>query len=204
MLRMSILVCVLVLLVIAFRQILQHRVQPTGELPLVAANAESVTVTRVVVKAAVIPAGHASNTALAADATLDWANRVDAARAIEEGDAEKSVRLLAMYPTLPPEGQDEIAPELAVLTPDSSYHALAGMLTDFRTPEPVLDVLFTDLLNRPPEIQLPTLLDLARSPQHPKATDALDILGLQLGEDLGSDWDAWAKKISERLTSRPE
>jgi hypothetical protein len=204
MLRMLILVCVLVLLGITLRQILQHRAPQSGELPQFATNAAPVTVTRIEANAAVVPAGQTTSTALEAEATLDWADRVEAARAIEEGDAEKSARLLAMYPTLPPEGQDEIAPELAMLTPDSSYHALAGILTDLRTPEPVLDVLFTDLLDRPQEIQLPTLLDLAKSPQHPKVADALDILGLQLGEDLGTDWDAWAKKISERLASRPE
>jgi hypothetical protein len=201
------------LLVITLALTLQHRSrQTTAEPATASANTESVaqnTNARPGAMSASAPPKQATeqptnNTIAERQESSDWADRVEAARAIEESDAEKSVRLLALFHTLPPEGQDEIAPELAALTPDSNYNALAGILTNPRTPEPVLDVLFTDILDRPDEIQLRTLLELAKAPQHPKATDALDILGIELGEDFGTDWDAWAKKISEQLASRPE
>jgi hypothetical protein len=201
------------LLVIPLALILQHRSrQSTAEPATASANAEPVTRKTNSRPGAVLASASTrqatepvtNNTITERSESSDWAGRVEAARALEESDAEKSVRLLALFHTLPPEGQDEIAPELAALTPDSNYNALAGILTNPRTPEPVLDVLFTDLLDRPDEIQLRTLLELAKAPQHPKATDALDILGIELGEDFGTDWDAWAKKISEQLASRPE
>jgi len=139
-----------------------------------------------------------------ANASDDWMERIEGARAVEESDADKSVRLLALFPTLPPEGQDEIAAELAALTPDANFSALTGILTDIRTPESVLDVLLTDLLDRPESVQLPLLLDVAKTPDHPRSAEAIDMLASALGENLGTDWAAWSKKISEQLASRPE
>ena len=71
-------------------------------------------------------------------------------------------------------------------------------------PEAVLDVLLTDLLDRPAATQLNTLLAVAQNAGHPKAEDARDMLVALMEQDHGKDWATWAKKISEWLASHPE
>lgn len=205
---MLLLIAVAVVLLVVFRLRVQDRAQPASATTLVTTNIEPGAprpAARTAATTNPVPTGQVTNAAaLDAPIPLDWTERVEAVRAIEESDAEKSVRLLALFPTLPPDGQDEIAPELAALTPDSNYSALTGILTDIHTPEPVLDVLLTELLDRPERVQLPLLLDVAKTPDHPRANDAIEMLASALGENLGTDWAAWTKKISERLAGRPE
>ncbi len=65
--------------------------------------------------------------------------------------------------------------------------------------------MFTeDVLNRPNSVKLPLLLDLARDPQHPKASEAKDILELFLEEDYGNDWTKWQAKLDQWLKDNPD
>lgn len=135
---------------------------------------------------------------------IDWMTQIETVRDAEESDREKAAHLLALFPSLPAEGRSEIIPELAALTRDAAYANLGNVLTNALAEEDVLAVLFTDLLDRPESIQLPLLLQLAKNPNHPKAEDAREMLAVLLGEDAGADWNAWAKKISERLVNPSE
>jgi hypothetical protein len=87
---------------------------------------------------------------------------------------------------------------------DRDYAPLGNILTNTATGETIAEILLTDLLDRPDAVKLPLLLDLARNGDHLKAEDARDLLEVLLRVNLGSDWDAWAKKISEWLASHPE
>ena len=73
------------------------------------------------------------------------------------------------------------------LLADAEYAPLGKFLKDSKLPEPVLDVLIVDVLNRPNGLKLPLLLEVAREPQHPKAAEAKDLLELYLEEDYGTD-----------------
>jgi hypothetical protein len=138
------------------------------------------------------------------NAPTEWELKLEAVMTTESSDAERSERLLELYPQLPPEGQTDVIPHLTALTPDNAYTNLLTILTNHTTPELVADVLLTDLLDRPATTRLNTLLLITRDGDHPKAADARATLTAFLGEDYGDDWNLWSKKISEWLVSHPE
>jgi hypothetical protein len=88
--------------------------------------------------------------------------------------------------------------------PDDRYSSLAPMLTNALTNEQVLEVLLTDLLNRPDNVKLPTLLELARTPDHPKASEARDILEVFVDENYGTDWAKWEAALQKYLAENRE
>jgi len=61
-----------------------------------------------------------------------------------------------------------------------------------------------DALNRPNSLKLPSLLDVARDPQNPKAGEAKEVLQLFLDEDYGSDWTTWQAKMDAWLKDNPD
>ncbi|MEY4388096.1 MAG: hypothetical protein RLY20_3379 [Verrucomicrobiota bacterium] len=122
----------------------------------------------------------------------------------QDSDAAISSKLIAIFPELPADQQEDLISQLAAQVSDKDYASLGNMLTNKATTVDVAEVLMTDLIDRPDSIRLPLLLDVARSPDHPKAEDAHDLLEVLLDVNYHNDWDAWAKKISEWLASHPE
>ncbi len=131
----------------------------------------------------------------------DWEERIDNLLTTDGAEDKKALQMLAMLPNLPEDGQVEAAQHISNLLPDEEYSALSPVLTNAQTAEAVLDVLMTDVLNRPNGVKLNTLLDVARIPNHPKAEEAFDVLEVFL-EDV--DWDAvkasgnWSSVILEK------
>jgi len=123
----------------------------------------------------------------------DWEEKIDGVLTAQEDDGQKAKRLLAMFPNLPEDGQVEAAQHISNLLPDEQFASLAQNLTNAAMPEAVLDVLMTDVLNRPNQLKLDALVDVARIPNHPKAEEALDVLKVFLDGNDGDDdldWDA--------------
>ena len=108
-------------------------------------------------------------------------------------------QLYALFPTLPPEGKEEVVQHLSNLVEDEDYPPLSRLLADPKLPEDVLDVLMADLLNRPNTIKLPMFLELAFVPDHPKAEEAKDLLELYLDEDYGTDKVKWEEAMQKWL-----
>ncbi|MGN6552490.1 MAG: hypothetical protein ACTHLW_01995, partial [Verrucomicrobiota bacterium] len=73
-----------------------------------------------------------------------------------------------------------------------------------KLPEDVLDVLLSDLLNRPNATKLPMLVDVALNPAHPKAEEARDLLELYLDEDYSKQPDLLRQKLIEYLKNNPD
>jgi hypothetical protein len=144
--------------------------------------------------AAVAPAG----------AIKDWEQRIDTLLTAPGDEAAKSKELLAMLPNLPEDGQVEAAQHLSNLLADEDFKLLTPTLTNATVSEEVLDVLMTDVLNRPNELKLPALLDVARIPNHPKAEDARDILEVYVDENYGEDWTAWRAAVDKWLKENPD
>jgi uncharacterized protein (DUF4415 family) len=48
------------------------------------------------------------------------------------------------------------------------------------------------------------LLEVARDPGNPKASDAKDLLQLYLDDDYGSDWPTWQTKMEAWLKDNPD
>ena len=119
-------------------------------------------------------------------------------------EADKAKRMIELFPTLPPNGQEEVARHLTNLLPDQDYGLLRTYLTNASLPENVLDVLLGDVLNRPNRVKLPALLEVSRDTQHPKAAEAKDFLQLFLEQDYGSDWDKWQAGVEQWLKAHPD
>ncbi len=134
----------------------------------------------------------------------DWEDRLDDILGNDDEDKVKTAKLLELLPRMPEEGQEETARHLANLVEDADYAPLGKILTNATFPESVLDVLLQDALNRPNELKMPLLLDVAKEPGHPKAEEAKDLLELFLDEDYGTDWAKWQSEMQKWLRDNPE
>jgi hypothetical protein len=156
------------------------------------------------------PAGQLTTTAAVpppptpAAPIADWEEKIDGILTAQDEDGQKATRLLAMFPNLPEDGQVEAAQHISNLLPDEQYSSLAQALTNAAMPEAVLDVLMTDVLNRPNQLKLETLLDVARTPTHPKAEEARDVLEVFVDENYGEDWAAWKNAVEKWLKENPD
>lgn len=156
-----------------------------------------------------LPASAPPQLAVPADAAIpqltNWEQRIDAVLGSDQIDeAKKADALLAMLPTLPEDGQLEAVQHISNLLPDERYSALAPMLTNALSSEPILEALLTDLLNRPDSLKLSTLLQVVRIPDHPKASEARDILEVYVDENFGTDWAKWEAAVQKYLQENPE
>jgi hypothetical protein len=138
--------------------------------------------------------------------STNWEDRLDEILGSEDDDTNKVQQLFAMFPTLPAEGQDEIARHLSNLVEDENYSQLGQLAIDPKLPSEVLDTLLADLLNRPNATKLPAFLDIAFTPDHPKAEEAKELLELYLEpeEGMAQDKATWQKKLNEWLKENPD
>jgi hypothetical protein len=136
----------------------------------------------------------------------NWEDRLnDILGATDQDEAAKAKQLLEMFPRLPEDGQVEVAQHLANLTEDKDFARLGAYLTAPATPEPVVEVLLADTLNRPNSVKLPILLGVAQACPDPKtAGEAREVLALFLDEDYGTDWATWQTKLQQWLTENPD
>ena len=100
-----------------------------------------------------------------------------------------------MLPALPEEAMETAAREAITRLPDKEYAAARARLINPQTHGRVLSVLLEDLMERPDEITLPTLLSVARTPAHPLSGTARANLELLLGKNFGADWPKWEAEI---------
>jgi hypothetical protein len=140
-----------------------------------------------------------------ANLITNWEDRVEQILGNDDTDEpQKAKQMLQIFPRLPEDGQVEVAQHLSNLVSDEDYAGLAALTADGSLPEAVLDVLLSDVLNRPNSLKLPLLLDIAKSEQHPKAAEAKDLLELFLEEDYGKDWNKWQAGVQQWLQNNPD
>lgn len=115
-------------------------------------------------------------------------------------DSTKAAALLDMLAQVPAEALGQTAEQAVRVLPDRNYAALAfPIITNPRTNGQVLSPMFADLMQRPDAVALPTLLQIAQTPDHPFAPSAHDNLSLLFGRDLGVDWPAWQQVVLQRV-----
>jgi len=136
--------------------------------------------------------------------TNEWEEKIDDIVGSDDPDTNKVAKLYALFPTLPPDGQEEAAQHLSNLVDDEDYKPLGDMLKNDKLPEGVLDELLADVLNRPNNLKLPLLLAVASDANHVKHDEAKDLLELYLGEDYGTDWNSWGTHMTNWLQQNPE
>jgi hypothetical protein len=139
-----------------------------------------------------------------AASTNDWEEKIDDIIGSDDPDTNKVAKLYALFPTLPPDGQEEAAQHLSNLVDDEDYAPLGEMLKNDKLPEGVLDELLADALNRPNNLKLPVLLTVASDENHAKHDEAKDLLELYLGEDYGTDWNSWGTHMTNWLQQNPD
>jgi hypothetical protein len=134
----------------------------------------------------------------------EWEIKIDAILRAnpDNSDAANSATaqtLINLLPTLPPEGQTEAAQHISNLLSDKDYNRVLPIVKNPTMTEDVLDVLVTDLMNRDDTVKLPTLLEIAKIPNHPHHEEAATDLQIFLDEDYGTDWAKWDAKLKEYL-----
>jgi hypothetical protein len=134
----------------------------------------------------------------------DWDDKINDILGPEGDEKDKAKKLIDLFPNLPPDGQEEVAHHLSNLVADEDYAPLSKFVTNSALPEAVLDVFVEDVFNRPNAVKLPLLLDIAQDPQHPRASEAKDVLELFLEEDFGNDWTKWHAKMDQWLKDNPD
>jgi hypothetical protein len=153
------------------------------------------------ITAPAVAATNAPATTAATNLLAGWEDKLDEILGSDQDDTNKVKDLFAIFPRLPEEGQTEVAQHLSNLVPDDNYAALGQLLQDTKLPDSVLDVLMSDVLNRPNSLKLPELLQVAQNPDHPKADEAKDLIELYLDED---DPAKWPDKMQQWLKDNPD
>lgn len=133
-----------------------------------------------------------------------WEMQIDEALRSSVNEAQTAQILLGMLPTLPPEGQVEAGHHISNLLPDSDYQRVMPILLNPATPEPVLSVFMTDLMNRSDPTKLRALLDVGKVANHPFHDEAMSTLQIFLGDDYGNDWGKWQAAMNKFLSSQPQ
>jgi len=148
--------------------------------------------------------GSAGISASAAGIITNWEDKVDEILVSATTTPDKAKQLLELFARLPEAGQVEVVKHLSNLLPDQEYEPMAKLLADPQLPGDVLEALMADMLNRPGHLKLPALLEVARTPQHPKADQAKEMLGFLLEADCGDDWAQWQAKVEAWLKENPD
>lgn len=102
------------------------------------------------------------------------------------------------------EAQVNASQHLVNMTEDENYSLISGFLTDPKMNPDVLEVLFSDLMNRDRTLQLPLFMNILKNPEHPQNEEVRNVLSVLAGEDYENDYAAWDKWAAEELKSLQE
>ena len=135
---------------------------------------------------------------------LPWETQIEEILGRDLSDSLKAKLIFGLLPKLPAEAWDRAAREAIERVPDPDYSTLAlPLLSNPKTNGRVQSILFEDLMDRPEAINLPALLTIARTADHPFAGPAHDNLEHALGQDFQGDWPAWTGAINKHLSAPP-
>lgn len=102
------------------------------------------------------------------------------------------------------EAQVNASRHLVNLTTDENYGLIAGYLVDAKMNPDVIEVFFSDLMNRNRALQLPLFMNILRNPAHPQNEQVRNVMTILAGQDFGKDmasWDKWSNEELKRLAS---
>ncbi|MDQ3623333.1 MAG: hypothetical protein M3463_12720 [Verrucomicrobiota bacterium] len=133
---------------------------------------------------------------------IDWQRKIDGVLRADSDEKAAAQTLIAMLPTLPPEGQAAAAQRIVDLTPDEEYARVAPLVKNTALSARALEVFTEDVTNREDKFKLPTLLDVAKLPDHPRREEAAANLKTLVGQDHGQDWAKWDGAIQTHLQKK--
>ncbi|MGV3531571.1 MAG: hypothetical protein ACO1QR_04320 [Chthoniobacteraceae bacterium] len=132
----------------------------------------------------------------------EWELKIDQILRVEATETETAQMLINMLPTLPAEGQAEAAQHITNLILDEEYNRVLPLVRNPALPEEVHDVFLTDLMNREDPVKLPTLLEIAKLPNHPLQVEAVSDLEIFLDEEFGTDWPRWEAAVQKYIADQ--
>ena len=132
----------------------------------------------------------------------EWELKIDQILRVEATETETAQMLINMLPTLPAEGQAEAAQHITNLILDEEYNRVLPLVRNPALPEEVHDVFLTDLMNREDPVKLPTLLEIAKLPNHPLQVEAVSDLEIFLDEEFGTDWVRWEAAVQKYIADQ--
>ena len=132
-----------------------------------------------------------------------WEIQIDQALRSNVNETQTAQILIGMLPSLPEAGQVEAGHHISNLLPDEDFNRVMPTLLNPSTPEPVLSVFMTDLMNRSDPTKLHALLDVAKVANHPFHDEAMSTLQIFLGDDYGNDWAKWQAALDKYLAPPP-
>lgn len=132
----------------------------------------------------------------------EWEHKIDQILKVEATETETAQMLINMLPTLPAEGQAEAAQHITNLILDEEYNRVLPLVRNPALPEEVHDVFLTDLMNREDPVKLPTLLEIAKLPNHPLQVEAVSDLEIFLDEEFGNDWARWEAAVQKYIADQ--
>lgn len=120
---------------------------------------------------------------------------------IEQEQTPEATRdkLLLLFPNFTPVEKVAAAPHIVNLTGDEDLPRMLPFLKNPLTPPEAMESFFNDMLNRPPELGWPVLVDLIGTPRHPMAERAKEIMTTIVGEDHGNDVTKWMDGLRAQL-----
>ena len=125
-------------------------------------------------------------------------------KALPPAEAGMKMAKLASDSSVPLSSRTDALQHAMNLLPDQGFTSLDGMLKDKETPVSLLDMVFTEVHNRPPTTQLPVALTLLRSSNPDVASRARSLLAFHLDRDYGDDLAAWDAPVAEALAKLSE
>lgn len=128
-----------------------------------------------------------------------WEPSINAILESAEDNNVVAAKLDALAVALPLDGRVEATQHMVNLLGDESYQLARRKLADPVTPREVMDVIYSDVLNRPNAVKLPALLEVLAVPGHPLRAESLETLRVFVGKDLGNDLPAWNVAVQEFL-----
>jgi hypothetical protein len=108
-------------------------------------------------------------------------------------------KLLLLFPGMNNYEKIAAAPHLVNLVMDPELPRLLPYLMANTTPVEAQETIFNDMLNRPPQIGWPVLVNIASNPKHPFSERAKELLTTIVGEDYGNDIFAWRRGIQAQM-----
>lgn len=100
------------------------------------------------------------------------------------------------------EAQVNASRHLVNLTSDQDYGLIAGFLTDAKMNPDVVEVLFSDLMNRNRALQMPLFMNILKNPAHPQNEQVRNVLTILAGQDFGTDWSKWDSWASDEIKAQ--
>jgi len=129
-----------------------------------------------------------------------WESAIHSLLDSDEENDVVATKLAGLAPSLPADGQVEAVQHMVNLLDDQKYSLARNMMLNPGLRPELLEVLFSDVQDRPNEVKMPVLLAIFGQPGHPFAADAKSSLQDFVGQDFGPNPASWVQPIQESLS----